>query len=467
MSIALLRRRQQLTVEPLAPSGRVWFADGIPTYSEPQPTGSGVTRDVANFSQWQSARAAAGPGDVIRITAPITGVNEYNAVMSWRGFHPQGTEANPITITCSGSGYIEQLDDTNFRGTIDILDSDHIHLIGMDIRGGVFGPRYHRCHGSTANPIKVWHNTVSGTKDACLQLADGQTGGSTGSSHISVRYNDLGDSPGTTPFNEGVYIGTGAIAHYWQDDTHDIEIAWNNIHDVRGDGIDVKLGCYNIDIHHNKIHDIGAAWGSGVTTGATSSDPGTNPNMGRNPNITIHDNWIWNIGYRFGGAENTSHAINAGHAGCQVWNNVIWGLDPSNGVAGVRVVLYVADAPFPINVYNNTVWEDGGYALAYGVLGGSGPTVTFANNLTGDRSRSSQQVNASHFAGPVPAFNSGPGSPNETADNGDGPGSGFMLAVSSPAIGGATTGDTPDDDITGVARPQGPAKDNGAYEHIP
>jgi hypothetical protein len=452
---------------PPPPPGGGWFDSLIPTPPTPAEltTGSGVVRNVTTFGEWQTARSAANPGDVINITAGITGVNENNAVLSWRGTHTQGTAANPIVITCSGGGYIQQLDQTTFRGTIDIVDCDHIHLIGADVRGGVFGPRFVRSQGTPAAPIKVWHNTVTGTSDACFQVSDGQSG-SNYTAYVSVLYNDFGDSTGTTNFNEGVYVGTGAIAHYWQDRTHDIEIAYNKIHDVRGDGVDIKLGCYNIDVHHNQIHDVGAAWGSAVTTGATSSDPGTNPNMGTNPNITIHNNWIWNVGYRFSSPNATAYAINAGHAGTQVFNNVIWGLRSDRGPTGVRVVIYVDDASFPINVYNNTVWEDGGNALAYAVLGGSGPSVFFWDNLTGDGSRSSRIASSNDFVGPVPAFNSGPGSTNETADAGNGAGSGFFLAPSSTLVDDAD-GPTPSTDILGTVRPQGSGGDPGAYEYVP
>ena len=455
---------------------RTWFSAFQTPADRPSPasltTGSGVVRNVATHIDWVNARAAAQPGDVINVTGVLSGQNERNAVAEWDCRNdgspaPKGTAANPIVITCSGSGSFNSPTSWaggQFPSQLDLLDADHVHVVGFRGTGGQFGLRCISSGGASGAPLRLEYNEISGVRDASLYVGDLNGVGQGFQGYISIKYNHIHSATGTVDFEEGIYIGSGSYASTWADQTHDVEVAYNEIEGVRGDGIDIKIGCLDVHAHHNLIHDIGAALGAGITSGATSADPSLNdnPTPGVNAGIIIEANWIWNIGYGF--TNGRGQGIIATKAGTIVRNNVIWNLSTTNSV-GIETRTFIEDGSFPIAVYNNTIWCNN--PVNTGAAGGTAIPITFTNNI-GPVADSTTAVVAGDFVGPVPASNANSASAtNATADAGDGPGSGFVPDAGATSIVGQATGTTATVDITGVSRPQGGASERGAYELIP
>ena len=148
--------------------------------------------------------------------------------------------------------------------------------------------------------------------------------------------------------------------------------------------------------------------------------------------------------------------------GTLVYNNVIWGFNPSLDVNGIRTAFYQNDGTTPIQIYNNTVWVTGTAFVQFRSAGSTGPSVQYTNNLSVDGSQGSTTISAGNFVGPIPTVNT-----QGTADAGDGPGSAFIPISSATNIVGQATGTTASTDITAVSRPQGGSSDRGAYELIP
>ena len=151
-------------------------------------------------------------------------------------------------------------------------------------------------------------------------------------------------------FGEGIYIATSDPVY--QDDTHNITIQSNRIHDTRGEAIDVKTGGYAVSITDNDIYNI-ALDSQGAITLAIS---GTSWNAGE---YVVRGNRISNVS-RLG---SEAVGIWIGHGDALVEDNVIW--DVSNW--GIYIPnTFNLPGSRDVTLRNNVVWDTGQQSVEWG-----------------------------------------------------------------------------------------------------
>jgi parallel beta-helix repeat protein len=239
-------------------------------------------------------------------------------------------------------------------------------------------------------------------------------------------------------------------------------ITGNSIYNCDGRGIEFENGWYGI-AEKNTIHDIGLSTLGAFSAGIHFINYGpTIANAeyrNQNTNGIARNNIIYNIGQ--GGI------VLRASPGNKVYNNTIYNITGTYGSFGL-----LSDSTFySINedIRNNIMAESGAY-LFYASSGGSYTGMTINNNQYYSSTKSNVIYwgpnNAAYtIAGFQSATgydtNSRSGSPafNNTA------GFDFSLQATSPAIDAGATLTAVPTDITGTARPVGPAYDIGAYEY--
>lgn len=475
----------KLTQNPSPSSGggggstlRKFFYDLIEEYEEPQPIPStsplnlGFTRIVNSITDWNNLPGVLLPGDVVKISTNIPGTLFYRSNSPGNfgaGPFPNGTEEAPIVITCAPGIWIDPNNATGVDGGLDIVRARHVHAVGVNVRNCRFPIRCITSGGSAGFPMKIHHCETVGANEANIYVGSLSDPGLNVSSYVSVMYNKCHSSTGNVPWNEGIYVGTGSESFAWKDKTHDVEVAFNEVYLVRGDGIDVKPGVYNCFVHHNAIHDIGGDLGAAISACIPNSVWPVDPDPGTIKPIWIYSNWLWNIGYAFNAVSGMAQGIRANMAGMLVFNNVIWSCAVKGGsnTRGIDANVYATVTAFASTFFNNTIWVDD--AITNTVVTGA-DDFYFFENITYDGSLSQGTANFTNdFVGPAVAINpTSESGPNFSADSGLGPGSAFLLKPGSSHINSAVTTDYlhRSVDASGIGLPVGPASDRGAYEYV-
>lgn len=456
-------------------TGRKFFYDLIEDYVEPTPVGSptnlGFTRIVNSITDWNNLPSVVLPGDVIKIATNIPGTLIYRSNSPGNfgaGPFPNGTEASPIVITCAPGVWIDPNNPTGIDGGLDIIRARHVHAIGVNVRNCRFPIRCITSGGSLGFPMKIHHCETKGSNEANIYVGSLSDPGLNFSSYVTVMYNKCHSSTGNVAYNEGIYVGTGSESFAWKDNTHDVEVAYNEIYLVRGDGIDVKPGVYNCFIHHNAIHDIGGDLGAGISACIPNTAWPTDPSPGSLRPIWIYNNWIWNVGYAFNGVSGMAYGIRANMCGMLTFNNVMWGFAVKGGsnTRGIDANVYQTVTAFASTFFNNTIWVDD--SITNAVAGGTSDDFYFFENITYDGSLSQATGNFTNdFIGPAVVINpTTDATANSSADAGIGPGSAFMLKTGSSHINSVVDLDPlhRTTDASGLSVPIGAGTDKGAYE---
>ncbi len=433
-----------------------------PTYQAYSPTGSGITRNVTNQSQLESALNAAQPGDVINLATGTYQKVIYRLSLG----HANGTTANPIVIQAgngqspviNGGGYNLNGDPYSDYNGVYVARRNNIIVRGLEVTFIGFGIVFQNVNGG-----KIEHNIVHNTGDAALAVQAYWNDDNLNSSFVEIKCNEIYDTGNYSPeFAEGIYIGSGGSTK--TDRTHDILIRGNNIYNINNEPIDVKKFTYNITIEDNLIHDSTPWYGGAICLGL-------NKENWQNGNYLVQRNWIWNIT----SGRDYAQAIAIGHGQTTVRNNVIWNVETRSISWPFRHVIQVHndDSASPsaygfgnpnarqVDIYNNTIWDCSqdcinNYLDPNVII----PNVISRNNLLSSlsggvaNSSTDLQANTAHFVGPLTG----------NADAGPGEGSGFNLQASTTAVDGATTYGAFNDDILSTSRPQGNGWDFGAYE---
>jgi hypothetical protein len=363
------------------------------------PVGDGITHKVTSLAAWNTAVAAARPGDVIRLSATI------KSRLVYRGDNDGGTAAGadgttgaPIVITADPGVWVDPGNKNSGQGAIDILYVNNVHVVGVNVRNAQFGIRCLQCHGADGNPVRFAGNTITQIGHAGIHFA-GHWADHDPSSYGLIENNVISyTGMSAAQYGEGVYIGHGGTE--WIDVTSDIVVRGNDISHTGAEGVDVKPGTRNIVVSGNYIHDLAPRDGGAISAHYVSQT--TNPHLNQLDPVLIQGNWIWNMNLDGVGGSN-DWAIWVGHGGVDIVGNVIWGLrDDYSRTRAVRVRATRDFGPHPIRIEDNTFWTRRGW-VAEGTPSGAS-NVDAENNAGVDAASSEVVISSADFAASVPGI---------------------------------------------------------------
>jgi hypothetical protein len=382
---------RSLSFLPPAENDALFFGQKWPVASStPTPVGSGVFRDFNSDATWVTARNAAGPGDVLRQTGDFTSANGISARSDLWGVSganmDRGTPGLPITIW--GNGHtITVASTTNNLGVIDVLGTEHVHVIGCHTVGGQFGIRYYAVLGTETHPLRIAHNTITDCGHSAFKIqgwfaslasgAPDQLGGLWGWSKYAIVEANTIARPGrsNTQFGEGIYFGAGSPG--WVSRAEAILCRYNDISEYTADGIDCKPGCLNIRILDNTIRAGGAHFGAALGLMYVSTTIPERPSWASyDPIIIVEGNRVWDLNLTNPVVSSAPWLAYYGMAGIRMSRNLFWANPAGN--AAVRARIERPNTSFlppgqnhPSWVANNLMWTSIGFERA-----GSGHSST-------------------------------------------------------------------------------------------
>lgn len=371
-----------------------------------------VVHRVADASQWYAAVAAVKPGETIQLVATINQNLRYRGSRAPSGKQdgPDGTAERPITITAAPDVWINPGTMTNRLPALDIIDTSHVHVVGVNVTNSQFGIRIQDSNGTPEAPLLVASNQVVDVGHAGIHIV-GDLNSHDPSRHIRVEGNTVTRTGRTAAqFGEGIYLGYGSKE--WVDGSSNLTVVNNHISFTTAEGIDIKPGTKNVLVEGNDIHDLSPLAGGAISAHYVGNNP--NPDPATPANVTIRNNRIWNVNLD-GRAGSNDWAIWVGHGGITIEGNAIWGLrnDPGRTRA-IRIRALQDFGPHPIRIVDNIFWTSTGW-LAEGSPSGAG--VVKASGNQGPAGANGIEVALKPNAAVPPLGTGG------TADNGAGPGS--------------------------------------------
>jgi hypothetical protein len=413
---------------------------------------------------WDAAAEGVMPGDIIEIEGGVRGALRINNVV--------GTLGNRITIRSDPTQQVIIRNASARSGwfVFVIDDSQHWHLDGSSTASAFYGflittmfagdaPSAYLQLWGTCRDYEIDHVEVDGK-----WLPDGSGLGQNG---IGIQHNDAN-------------IAFGSM---WREN---IRIHHCFVHDGRGEGIYMgpnyandAAALRNIEVDHN----ISWNWGR----------DGMNLKSMIDGNNSCHHNDIRRTGLRpdeFQAGQQDGIAIFEGY--CSMHHNYI----EDAGEVGIRMNTFARPdsfGPFPVqDIYNNVVWKTGVSSTAVSQPGdgirigvGTGMAQLSANTFNNTIVTTEQHgiwytgnvlaaechdniavgINLTPYntQAQITTFNNRSGS--IAAENFLNAGAGdFHLTNTSPAKDAGSATGFPADDFDGIARPQGVAADQGAYE---
>jgi parallel beta-helix repeat protein len=175
---------------------------------------------------------------------------------------------------------------------------------------------------------------------------------------------------------EGIYVGTGSGGPL--DNTNNITIRNNLIHDTIDEGIELKPATHDCIVEGNTLYNIEtASWFGAIEVGPTQLGA---QSYGSNPNHIIRDNMIYD--------SDTAIVLDTGS---QCYNNTIYNL--SFDAIGILVDDPAADG-YTMYIHHNTI--DLPLARAYETQGG---TSVVTNNIGPNLASNTPVDNAFFLAG--------------------------------------------------------------------
>jgi hypothetical protein len=405
------------------------------------PSGVEEADGASNFSE-------VAPGDTVCIGAGTRGPLEL------RNFH--GAPGRTITFVNDGGMVTVRGDDGDYAG-IEIEDSDHIRVTGSGDAtqcGAGVATGSQRCGirilgaarsltGKVRTEyIRVDHIEMGETSQSAVSIKDNSMGrGEWIARDVVLDHNYIHDVK-----DEGVYVGSSDYATGDYHVLHGVHLAHNLVVGTGRDGLQVGSATLDCTIHHNVIRDTGR-------NNESSHRAGVMNNKGSV--CDIYNNFItdtagWGI-YVQGNGENEIYNNVVARAGRAVRD----GDDDGDGISihdgsNVRGSIYI---------WNNTVVSARGDGIGWGndvgadnqirnniVVASGGVNIDRDPNVQVSSNLAAQAVSAAGFVDPA-------------ADD-------YRLRAGSAArdAGGNLTASGVVDDFDGVARPQGPAYDIGAFE---
>jgi len=414
--------------------------------------------DSEPFSSIQRALEALAPGDDITIRA-----GRYSESPRLRNLNATAGDYTEISAESGATVSIAALNDPERpEAAFLIEDSSHIRLQGIRIDGsrrhgiGVFRSSDIGLIGNTTyntgqsgiraryvNDILLDGNDVSRAvqrkfqESISLSNADG----------FVIRNNLVHDRPKSRSLQQRGGVGRGGEGIDVKDGSRN-----GKIHDNRVDGIEGKLGIYvdaydtdsfNIEIFDNVVTNSGCGFAFSTENGTSTS--------GYLRDVKVYNNVSYGnrCGMYFGnhGGDSSRADKTRRVENISVYNNTIVANGIASGGGGIDIANPNAAG---LTIRNNLVVDNrsGQIRLTSGLRSLPPRTVIENNLVAGSR-------------GAVPAGNNLKGKPGLLAPSrGD-----FRLTAGSAAIDAGLLLGAPAFDHRGVARPQGPGIDIGAFEY--
>ncbi|MCD6364893.1 MAG: right-handed parallel beta-helix repeat-containing protein [Planctomycetes bacterium] len=324
---------------------------------------------------WESILEGSGlgPGDEVVMA---DGTYSSSSMLIMRH---QGTAENPVVIRAADGATPRLVKSVAGKNGIDIQGAQYMTLRGLEITQCDSGIRIFDYSGRDAKFITIEdcyvHHTVG---NAITANGSGQT-----YEGMIFRNNEIAYTGG---HGEGFYLGSNTGTGLF----HDSIVEGNHIHHLngptvnQGDGVDLKVGCYNNIIRNNVIHDTGYP---ALTIGGT---------LGRAQNI-IEGNIIWNTGDHgiqvdsdaiirnniiAGGISADSIRVMSDQGGVTPGNLIITNNTAYCNTAGMNAIRIQSTAKTyssPIYVANNALYDTGaGEAVRADV---DGVDIIFVKNV--------------------------------------------------------------------------------------
>jgi hypothetical protein len=299
------------------------------------PPASAAVIQIEPGDNLQSAVNALQPGDILLL-------DDGDYVLSSRfSIQKTGTAAAPITIRAApGAAPVISYVNAS-QNVINVENSAHVRLIGLEVSGGSHGIRIldsdditvDRCHIHDTADVGLSANVPGGTYE-----------------RLRLIRNHIHHTGGTA---EGMYLGCNNDGCRLLDSV----IEGNYIHHTnspgvtQGDGIELKEGSANNRIADNVIHDTAYPC---IITYSAAGNGGAN---------VIEGNLLWNCG---------DHAIQSA-ADARIRNNIILGAVYD----GIRCQPHQAGSPSNLEIAHNTVLSPADNTIRVSNITGS---VVIANN---------------------------------------------------------------------------------------
>lgn len=345
------------------------FAGGSPV--------SAAVYQITPSDNLQTAVNALAPGDILLLDSGTYLLSSRFSIQK------TGTASAPITIraTPGASPVITYVN--NGQNVINVENSAHVRLIGLEVTGGSHGVRIldsdfitiDRCHIHHTADVGLSANVPGGTYEG-----------------LRLSRNHIHDTGGT---GEGMYLGCNDNGCRLLASV----IEGNYIHHTngagvtQGDGIELKEGSADNLIANNVIHDTGYPC---VITYSAVGNGGPN---------TIEGNLLWNCG---------DHAIQSA-ADAVIRNNIILGAVYD----GIRCQPHQAGTPSNLEITHNTVLAPANNTIRISSITGS---VVIANNAVYAAAGDAIRVDGD-LSGVTIAGNRGEGSTVGVSSGFDGSGS--------------------------------------------
>ncbi|MEX1310311.1 MAG: right-handed parallel beta-helix repeat-containing protein [Candidatus Sulfomarinibacteraceae bacterium] len=299
------------------------------------PVVSATVYQIAPGDNLQAAVNALAPGDVLLLEGGTYLLSSRFSIQK------TGSASAPITIRPApgATPHITYVDAS--QNVINVENSAHVRLIGLEVSGGSHGIRIldsdditvDRCHIHDTADVGLSANVPGGTYE-----------------RLRLSRNHIHHTGGTA---EGMYLGCNSNGCRLLSSV----IEGNYIHHTnspgvtQGDGIELKEGSADNVIANNVIHDTGYPC---IITYSAVGNGGPN---------TIEGNLLWNCG---------DHAIQSA-ADARIRNNIVLGAASD----GIRCQPHQAGTPANLEITHNTVLAPANNTIRVSSITGS---VVIANN---------------------------------------------------------------------------------------
>ena len=274
----------------------------------------------------------------------------YTEIVTIEG--PAGT-ANSRTTLRAFPGHIVTIRGTGFSGSgrFKVLDTSYITVDGFIVTNfnqGVFVE-------NSINVI-VQNMTVHTVGQEAIHVLKN-------SSLVTIQNNTVYNTRNFDFNGEGIYIGTGSGGPL--DNTNNVTVRGNTIHDTTDEGIELKAGTHDCIVEGNTIYNVLTDSNFDNSVGSIEVNQASSGEQawGSNPNHIIRNNVI----------HNTKTGIHA-ETGTTIYNNMIYNIaSPFRGI----YVDNITNDNYTRRIYHNTVDLPSSRAIVQA----SGTTTDIRNNI--------------------------------------------------------------------------------------